>query len=317
MARIPDEAVFSSSEISGQAFKLFVCFCAHRNHTNGLAWPDAATINRETGIHPKYQKELLKQLVGARWAAVEGDGRVRLVKGYGKEENLPAKKTTSPKKPSKRKQSTEENLPDAGDASQADARAGEMEENLPSLEENLPVREENLPPAEENLPEMEENLPSPYKGTGARLEPVIEPVILTSNLNQQDEPALQAAPAAVATNGVKVNPVEVAIAEYELLFLNRFGEKPNVVPGKDKNLLGTLIQRHGLEKILDYLKQYIASDDEFITKAGWTIGVFQTRLNTFLARKRDGPQLSPKTQGNAAIIDDFVSDMRSYGESRR
>jgi hypothetical protein len=114
MALIPDEAVYSSGEINGQTFKLYACLCAHRNKKSGKAWPDDETVKAETGIHPKYQRALMKQLVDKLWVRLAEDGRIILLKGFSR---------------------MEENILEPQRA----------EEDLSRLEENLPEKEENLP----------------------------------------------------------------------------------------------------------------------------------------------------------------------------
>jgi hypothetical protein len=81
MAYVPDEAVFDSSQVSHAAFKLYVCYCAHRNKNNGQAWPDRDTVSVATKIDVNYISTLKKELEKAGWLAIEGK-RVRPLKGF-------------------------------------------------------------------------------------------------------------------------------------------------------------------------------------------------------------------------------------------
>jgi hypothetical protein len=77
MAFVPDEAVYSSGEISSAAFKLYVCYCAHRSNKSGLAWPKRETIEMETGLNLTYISTMKGQLAAAKWIEIVG-GRVEL-----------------------------------------------------------------------------------------------------------------------------------------------------------------------------------------------------------------------------------------------
>src|SRR5215813_3746081 len=81
MAFIPDEAVYSSGEITHAAFKLYTCYCANRNKGSGTSWPSRDLIHRETGISRTYISSLKTELFKAGWIDITNDG-VKPLRGF-------------------------------------------------------------------------------------------------------------------------------------------------------------------------------------------------------------------------------------------
>lgn len=94
-------------------------------------------------------------------------------------------------------------------------------------------------------------------------------------------------------------------------FVAKFGTKPKIDGGKDGKLLKALIQSHGRPTVMACLGQFFRSSDPFIAGSGYTIGVFSSVFNKLLIEIRGGnpdrARASPRTSGNLAALDRFIS----------
>ena len=73
---------------------------------------------------------------------------------------------------------------------------------------------------------------------------------------------------------------------YSEQFEQAFKEKPNVNYAKDGAISKKLLAQYGEEKLQGLLLEFFSSQDDFILKTGYTIGVFSSVLNKLLTSKR-------------------------------
>ena len=66
---------------------------------------------------------------------------------------------------------------------------------------------------------------------------------------------------------------------------DRLGEPAVIVPGKDAMLLSTLWKSHGTTTTYRLIDDFFASDDDFIRRAGYTVGVFGSQAGKLLSRR--------------------------------
>jgi len=108
------------------------------------------------------------------------------------------------------------------------------------------------------------------------------------------------------------HPIREFLGFYQERFEARFGGKPNLQGGKDAKLVQGLLRRYGEEVLRRYLVAFLASDDEFIQRSGYTLGVFSVCLNKVIVQGGNGqpPRLMPRTQANVAALQRFVSNLQ-------
>lgn len=106
------------------------------------------------------------------------------------------------------------------------------------------------------------------------------------------------------------HPIREFLGFYQERFEARFGGKPNVQGGKDAKLVQGLLRRYGGEVLRRYLLAFLESDDEFIQRSGYTLGVFSVCLNKVIVQGGNGPRLMPRTQANIAALRRFVSNLQ-------
>ena len=82
------------------------------------------------------------------------------------------------------------------------------------------------------------------------------------------------------------NPsVKVLIDYYHDSFVKKFGDKPVINGAKDGNLLKKLLADYQEDKIKSWLDAFFSSKDAFITGSSYSLGVFYSQINKFLADK--------------------------------
>ena len=82
------------------------------------------------------------------------------------------------------------------------------------------------------------------------------------------------------------NPdVKAFIDYYHDRFLSLFGEKPIIDGGKDGAIVKRLLGTYGFERLKGLLDAFFESQDPFIQKSGYTIGVFKTQINKLLTER--------------------------------
>jgi hypothetical protein len=113
-----------------------------------------------------------------------------------------------------------------------------------------------------------------------------------------------------------VHPIREFLGFYQDTFQERFSERPNIQPGKDAKLVQTLLGRYGDDMLRRYLRAFLDSDDEFIQRSGYTLGVFSACLNKVIVQGGKGqpPRLMPRTQANVGALHRFVTNLQGGPE---
>ncbi len=89
------------------------------------------------------------------------------------------------------------------------------------------------------------------------------------------------------------NPeVKTFIDWYSDRFLSIFSERPVISGGKDGVTVKGLLNAYGLERLKELAEAFFNSDDEFISKAGYSLGIFKTQINKLLSggQREDVPK---------------------------
>jgi hypothetical protein len=82
VAKIPDKAVMSMSEVPPAAFNLFAYYCMRRNKETGTCFPSQKKTATETGINYAYVSTLKTILVKKGWIEITDEGHIRPLKGF-------------------------------------------------------------------------------------------------------------------------------------------------------------------------------------------------------------------------------------------
>jgi hypothetical protein len=69
-------------------------------------------------------------------------------------------------------------------------------------------------------------------------------------------------------------------------FSRKFGKKYTVNGGKEGMLIKIALKVHSLATLQNYVKRFFECKDEFIQKAGYTIGVFYSQINKLATEKK-------------------------------
>ena len=68
-------------------------------------------------------------------------------------------------------------------------------------------------------------------------------------------------------------------------FKEKFGSPYKVTGGKEGNLVKTLLQTYSLDRLKELAGVFFQSKDPFILKSGYTIGVFNTKINDLIVEE--------------------------------
>lgn len=80
---------------------------------------------------------------------------------------------------------------------------------------------------------------------------------------------------------------------YHDLFLEKFKTKPLIL-AKHGPMMALLENKMGRDEIIDLVKRYFKSDDQFIIDSGFTIDVFGSQINKLIVSRT----VKPKSNGN-------------------
>lgn len=87
------------------------------------------------------------------------------------------------------------------------------------------------------------------------------------------------------------NPdIKIFIDSFFNSFRNKFGYKYLVQGGKDSNLVKRMLGTYSLQELLEFKSRFFKSDDDFIEKAGYTIGVFSSQISKLIGNKEQEPE---------------------------
>jgi len=96
-------------------------------------------------------------------------------------------------------------------------------------------------------------------------------------------------PSVPSTEGSKGNTeVKELAGLYIQLFADKTGNKPYITQGKDHKILKTIINNQGLDKAKELMRKFFKQDDDFKRKAGYSIGLFSSNINSLLTTSKDG-----------------------------
>ena len=79
----------------------------------------------------------------------------------------------------------------------------------------------------------------------------------------------------------KKERIKTSLDIYNDLFLDKFKTKP-IIYKKDGVVMATLEKKKSREEIIELLNRFFESEDEFIIKAGYTVGVFSSQINKLI-----------------------------------
>jgi len=164
MAFVPDDAVYSAGEISHAAFKLFVCYCAHRNNSDsvrrGLSWPSRDTVHKETGICRTYISTLKKELADAGWIEIVS-GKIRPLRGFtgsGAGSNLSALRSND--STAQNRQKVDNRTPKSNDSTRPSSHPIGKSNSSTAIKEE-PAKEPLQEPADEPSRTSSDSSPQP------------------------------------------------------------------------------------------------------------------------------------------------------------
>ncbi len=103
------------------------------------------------------------------------------------------------------------------------------------------------------------------------------------------------------------NPsVKILIDYYHDLFFKFVGIKPNIDGAKDGAILKRLVTKYNEDQVKSFLNMFFKSDDSFIQRSGYTIGVFQSQINKLIINQTKGPSLPPKSVANKRVLENLL-----------
>lgn len=82
-------------------------------------------------------------------------------------------------------------------------------------------------------------------------------------------------------------PTRDLLAHFDALHVEFLGERAVINGGKDAKIVAELFHSHGLERVKELMRMFFEeTDDAFILSAGYTVGVFKSRMAGLMARSR-------------------------------
>lgn len=90
-------------------------------------------------------------------------------------------------------------------------------------------------------------------------------------------------------------------------FERRFGKPPRVTKGKDFGIMEGIVRDYGRIDTEGFIRLYMASDDEYVRNAGWSVAFFSTRVNALITataktQKQSGCEMC-KARPGYVIVD--------------
>ncbi len=87
------------------------------------------------------------------------------------------------------------------------------------------------------------------------------------------------------------NPAtKTILSYYQAKFKATFNENPSVNYAKDGALIKSLLSTYGEEKLKGLIDVFFESDDPFIKRSGYSVGVFKTVINKLLINNKNTPK---------------------------
>ncbi len=114
-----------------------------------------------------------------------------------------------------------------------------------------------------------------------------------------------------SNNSKPKHPTLQVIDIYKKLFEERFGELPDVKYGKDTAIAKRLLNTYTIDDLRRLLTKFFESRDKFITRTGYTMGVFSSvaqKLSLEGKTKQEVDYGSKLTNHNVAAMNDWLGD---------
>ncbi|MBI4524803.1 MAG: helix-turn-helix domain-containing protein [Deltaproteobacteria bacterium] len=94
--------------------------------------------------------------------------------------------------------------------------------------------------------------------------------------------------------GKSSDPMVKEILSHFLEAYRRYVEKPyHVARGKDERLINDLLRTFSAEELKDYVVRFFELDDQWVEKAGRTVGVFHSQINKLASNRGNGSAEKP------------------------
>lgn len=87
-------------------------------------------------------------------------------------------------------------------------------------------------------------------------------------------------------------PTRELLSYFDALHVEHLGERAVINGGKDAKLLAGLCHSHGAERVKELMGLFFASEDEFLTRVGYTVGMFHSRMAGLISQQRKALQPS-------------------------
>jgi uncharacterized protein YdaU (DUF1376 family) len=136
---------------------------------------------------------------------------------------------------------------------------------------------------------------SAKKRWGDKITGVIHPV--TSGLQPKSNSSSSSSSSLNNKRSISHSEVKKFLTHYGERFKFYFGIEPVIEWGKDGTLIKNLLKIISFEELKELLELFFCSEDKFILKSGYTIGVFKSQINKLkIGDPLDGEALWLKTK---------------------
>ena len=153
--------------------------------------------------------------------------------------------------------------------------------NTPSKSVYTPLKRVNTPLESVNTPSKSVSPEDRrLKIEDRRLK--IEDKYIVSDFDKSETISKTSSKISVSKNKATNPDIKHFIDWWATKYQNTFSEKYLVIGGKDGSIVKKLLANYSYEKLIELAEKFFASEDEFIVKAGYTVGVFSSQINRLL-----------------------------------
>jgi hypothetical protein len=150
-------------------------------------------------------------------------------------------------------------------------------------------REEVLAERERNRKRVEKFRSGRGNGERNALQPSLPNAFGTvSHVPQPQTPVEEhgsaPAPTAERRTAADRSPISRLLDRHSERYESIVGVKPHITRPKDPKLLAEMLKQHGIETLLGAMDAMFDHADQFIVRNGYSIGVFKSQINGFLAK---------------------------------
>jgi len=120
----------------------------------------------------------------------------------------------------------------------------------------------------------------------------------------------------------KAHPIKELLTAFDLKHVEKFKAPANIQGGKDSQIMKRLLTTYGRERVLELIDLFFDCDDTFVHKAGFTVGVFQSKIASLIAQTA-APRVAGMTaktesnRANAATASAMIKRAYDDGHPRR